>query len=309
MRWKILGGVPLSRLLGDLRREIADDHVGNGAAALAFYLMLAAFPAAIFFLTLLPYLHIPHLDQAVMDLLRQALPGEAADLFTSTVQSVTSQRRGGLLSFGLLATLWSASNGMYAVMQQLNITYGVKEGRPFWKVRGLALLLLLLFVVLIVGALALVILGGVIQEWLAAKVGSSAPLLWLFAAFRWAVIGLSLLLGFALVYYVGPDVKQSFRFVSPGSALGVVLLAVASIAFRLYVSSFARFSATYGGLGAAIVLLLWLYVTGWVILLGSEINALVEHYAPAGKEKGEKAPGEAETGPRGPACPPRPSPA
>jgi membrane protein len=283
--------IPWKRFGKDLRSEIKDDNVSNGAAALAYYLMLSIFPAMILMLSVLPYLPIANLDQAIMDALRQALPGEAANMFTDVVQNVTTQRSGGLLSFGILATLWAASSGMYAVMQQLNITYDVKEERPFWKGRAVALMLTLMFGVLVIGAFALIVLGGVIQGWLASMLGGSGLLTFVFAAFRWVVIFALLLLGFAVIYDFGPNVDQSFRFVSPGSLIGTALLILASLGFRLYVENFGQYSATYGSLGAVIVLMLWLYITGLVLLLGSEINALVEHYRPEGKRKGEKREG------------------
>ena len=281
-------GVSWKQIGKDLVNEISEDNVFNGAAALAYYLMLSIFPAAIFLLTLLPYLPVPHLEQAIMDLLNQALPGEAANLFTGVVKDVTSQQRGGLLSFGLLFTIWSASNGLYAIMQQLNITYGVKEERPFWKVRGTALMLMLLFFLLIIGAFALVIFGGMMEDYLASVLGWNQILITFFVVFRWIVILLLLLLGFALIYYYGPDVEQDFKFITPGSVFGVVVLLLASLAFRLYVSNFSNYSATYGSLGAVIILLLWLYIAGLVMLVGSEINALAEHYHPTRKSKGEK---------------------
>jgi membrane protein len=286
-----LGSRSATQFARDLASEIRDDNVANGAAALAFYLMLALFPAAIFLLSLLPYLPIPHLEQAIMDLLRQVLPGDAAQLFASTVRSVVSTRRGGLLSVGFLATLWSASSGLYAVMKQLNVTYDVTETRSFFKARGIALLLMLLFMVLIVGSLGLVVFGGVIQAWLGELVGWSRGLLLFFAALRWVIIGAAAMLGFALVYYLGPDVQQKFRYVTPGSVFGVLGMLVASLAFRLYVSRLAHYDKTYGSIGAVIVLLLWLFVTGWVLLLGAELNALIEHYSPGSKRRGERTEG------------------
>jgi membrane protein len=280
--------VSWKQFVKDLYEEIQNDNVFNGAAALAYYLMLAIFPAAIFLLTLLPYLPIPNLQQAIMDLLAQAMPGEASNLFAGVVQSITSEKRGGLLSFGLLFTLWSASNGLYAIMQQLNITYNVKEGRPFWKVRGTAVMLMLMFLLLIIGAFGLVVFGGMIQDWIASVLGSSQILLTIFALFRWMVIVLLLLMGFAITYYFGPDVEQKFRFITPGSITGVIILIAASLAFKLYIANFANYSATYGSLGAVIILMLWLYITGLAILIGSEVNALIEHHQPQGKEKGEK---------------------
>lgn len=292
----MLYGVPWSRFLRDLYREIGEDDIFNGAAALGFWLTLAIFPAMIFTMALIPYLPIERVDVAIMDLLRQALPATAADMFAGVVQEVTSRQRGGLLSFGLLAALWAASSGMYAVMQQLNTTYDVKESRSFVRARGTAIGLSLLFGVLVVGAFSLVVLGGVVQEWLGSHFGFSQALLVFFALFRWVMIVLALLLGFALIYYLGPDVKQKFAFITPGSVFAVLLLIVASLGFSFYASNFGDYDATYGSIGAVIILMFWLYIAGLVILLGSEINALVEHYAPDGKEKGEKAEGQREQG-------------
>lgn len=284
----MIRGVGWRRFFKDLEAEIQDDNVSNGAAALAFYMMLSVFPAAIFLLTLLPYLPIANLESTIMDIIREALPGDAATMFTGVVQEIATQKRGGLLSFGLLLTLWTASNGLYAVMQQLNVTYDVKESRPFWKARGIALLLTVFFTFMVVVAIALLVFGGMLQSWLADRLEWGVGLNLMFSLFRWVVIAGGLMLGFALVYYFGPDVEQDFRFISPGSVLGVVLLVVASLAFRFYVSNFGNYSATYGTLGAVVVLLLWLLMVGWVILLGSEVNALLEHYHPSGKVKGRK---------------------
>lgn len=278
----------------DLKNETKEDNVSNGAAALAYYLMLSIFPAMIFLLSLLPYLSIANLQQAVMDLLNQSLPGETAKMFTDTVQGVVSQKRTGLLSIGALLTLWAASSGMFAVMQQLNITYDVKEGRPFWKARGTAILLTIGFGALIVSAFTLVILGGYIQQWLASSVGGGGVVYAAFAVLRWFIIAAALTMALALTYYFAPDVKQKFKFVSPGSFLGVLLLVAASLVFKAYVDNFGKYNATYGSIGAVIVMMLWLNITGLVILLGSEVNSLIEHYNPEGKDKGEKVEGQGQ---------------
>ena len=276
------------RFAKDMKTEIDNDHVFNGAAALAYYWMLSIFPAAIFLLTLLPYLPIPNLQQAIIDLLRQAAPTESADLFTNVVGDVVSQKRGGLLSFGIVFALWSASTGIYAVMQQLNITYDVEEGRSFWKARGTALLLTLLFLGLVILAFGLVVFGGIIEGRIGSAFSHGPTVLLFFAVLRWIIIFSFLLLGFSMMYYFGPDVEQQFRFITPGSALGVTILVLASLAFRFYVSNFGNYNATYGSLGAVIVWMFWLYIMGLVILLGSEVNAILEHYHPGGKQKGTK---------------------
>ncbi|HJW23859.1 MAG TPA: YihY/virulence factor BrkB family protein [Rhodocyclaceae bacterium] len=301
-------GIPWKRFLRELYQEINDDDIFNGAAALGFWLTLAVFPAMIFLMAILPYLPVARVDQAIMDLLRQALPDTAAQMFAGVVDEVTREQRGGVLSFGLVATFWAASAGMYAVMQQLNVTYDVTEGRSFLKARGTSLGLSLLFGVLVVGAFSLVVLGGVMQDWIGNHFGTSDLLLDFFALFRWVMIVLALLLGFALIYYLGPDVEQEFKFITPGSVLAALLLVAASLAFKVYATNFGDYNATYGSIGAVIILMLWLYIAGLVILLGSEINALIEHYAPEGKEKGEKVEGEHGPTPTGAAKPPPPPP-
>src|SRR5437588_282233 len=124
----------LKKFAQDLSHEMQEDNVTTGAAALAYYFFFSIFPAMIALLSLVPYLPIPNLHQSVMGMLNQALPGDAAKMFTGVVSEVVTQKKGGLLSVGLLLTIWSASSGIYALMQQLNVTYDVKEERPFNKV-------------------------------------------------------------------------------------------------------------------------------------------------------------------------------
>jgi membrane protein len=281
----------------ELARETQEDDIFNGAAALGYYLTLAIFPAMIFLMAVIPYLPIQHVDQAIMDLLRQALPASAAEMFSGVVKQITSEQRGGLLSFGFLGALWATSTGMYAIMQQLNITYDVGEARSFVRARLTAIGLSLLFAVLVLGGFSLIVLGGQIQDWLGSRFGFSEALLSFFVVFRWVIIVLGLLLAFALIYYLAPNVEQRFAFITPGSIVGVVVLMLASLGFAWYARSFGNYDATYGSIGAVIVLMLWLYIAGLSILIGSEINALIEHHSAEGKEKGEHAPGEAERNP------------
>jgi cation diffusion facilitator family transporter len=268
-----------------LYREIQDDQVSNGAAALAFYMMLAVFPAAIFGLSLLPYLSIPQLHQAIFELLYQLLPNSAAALFTDTVEHIVSDRHTGLLSFGLMFAIWSASSGLYAIMQQLNVVYSAREARPYWKTRAVAMVLMLLFFVLLVATFALVIFGGFLQDWIADKLGWSTWLRTAFALFRWLVIAFALLAAFALVYRLAPNVQRRFQLFSAGNIFATLGLLLVSFGFRLYVGSFGSYDKTYGGLGAVIVLLMWMFIMGWVILIGGEINDLMEREARAARPK------------------------
>jgi membrane protein len=140
----------------------------------------------------------------------------------------------------------------------------------------------------VLGAFSLIVLGGVLEDWIAERLGDSNALVTASAVFRWVVICLALLLGFAFVYRFAPNVEQRFRFITPGSALGAVLLILASLGFSVYIRHFGNYDATYGSIGAVIILMLWLYIAGLVILLGSEINALLEDHSARGKHKGER---------------------
>jgi membrane protein len=268
-----------TRFLSELHEQVRRDDVFNGATALGFYLTLALFPAMIFLMALIPYLPIAHVDDAIMDLLRQALPDGAARMFSGVVREVTGEQRGALLSLGIAGALWAASTGMYAIMQQLNIAFDVAERRPFLRARGTALILTVFFGMLVLAAFSLIVLGGVVQDWIGRRWGFSSALLDFFIVFRWVVIVLSLMLGLALVYHFAPNRRRRFKLISTGNVAATLLMIVALAGFSLYTSHFGNYSALYGSIGAVIVLMMSLYVSGLVILLGAEIDAMLERHA------------------------------
>ncbi|MCM2279467.1 MAG: YihY/virulence factor BrkB family protein [Oligoflexia bacterium] len=279
------------RFFRELRDEIKKDNLQSAAAALAYYLMLAIFPAMIFLLSLLPYLPIPNLQESVMGYLNQLLPGDASKMFSGTVQEVLTQKRSGLLSLGAIATLWAASNGTLAVMRQLNITSGVKETRSFVRARATAVGLTLAFGALVISAFGLIMVG----DWLGGRISEAlnlGPALSLvFAVVRWGIVLGALALSFSLIYRFAPDFRRKFRLLTPGSVTGVLLWIAASLAFKLYVDQFGKYNATYGGIGAVIVLMLWLNITGMVLLLGSEIDSVLERGRLGSREtSSEKSP-------------------
>jgi membrane protein len=155
LKWKVF--------FKDLKKEVLEDRLLSGAAALAFYLTLAIFPALLFILSLVPFLPVPNIDQAIMDMVRQALPGDTAELVKRVVSEVTSQPSKGLISVGFLGTIWAASSGMKAVIDELNVTYDVEEGRRFLKVRSIAIGLTVGMGLLVIGAFLLIVLGEVIH--------------------------------------------------------------------------------------------------------------------------------------------------
>ena len=236
--------------------------------------MLAIFPAAIVLLSLMPSLSIPQLREAMFDLLHQVLPQQSAEFFEVTVRYVSSEGKSGLLTFGLVFALWSASSGVYAIMEQLDRIYGVTDRRPFWKARGTAVLLMAFFVLLAVSALSLAIFGGAVQSWAASIVGWSPALRLLFATVRWIILAAALLLALAMAYRFGPDADLRFRFISPGNVTAAILIVLASVGFRFYVAEFGNYGATYGNLAAVIILMLWMYMAGIALLVGCEINVI-----------------------------------
>ncbi|HXU22135.1 MAG TPA: YihY/virulence factor BrkB family protein, partial [Verrucomicrobiae bacterium] len=173
-----------------------------------------------------------------------------------------------------------ASTGVYTIMEQLNVVYDVKDQRPLWEARTTAILLMVFFVLLAIGSLSLVIFGGVVQSWVASMIGWSRPLLIFFATLRWIIIAAALLLSLAVTYRYGPDVNLEFRFISAGNVAAAILIALASIGLRLYVSMFGSYSATYGNLAAMIILMLWMYMAGLALLAGCEINAISHRNKP-----------------------------
>ena len=301
--WKLHGLAPLA-LVKRVWAEIQDDDVLGRAAQLSYYFLLALFPLLIFLTSLFGIVlgKGSELRQNLFSYLAEVMPPSAFQLIESTMLEISKASTGGKLSFGLLAALWAASNGMGAITEALNVAYDVKESRPWWKYRLQAIGLTVALSVLIISALLLVLYGGKIVEGLAANfdVGSAFVITWKIA--QWPIVLASMLLAFALIYYFAPDLReQKWAWVTPGAVLGVALWLLASFGFRTYLHFFDSYSATYGSLGAVIILMLWLYLTGVAVLVGGELNAELEHTAATlgvsdAKGKGEKEPtGEATT--------------
>jgi membrane protein len=285
--WK-LGGRGVTALARRVFAELQDDDCLGRAAQLAYYFLFALFPFFLFLTTLLGYLPIPNLLDRLLETLGQMLPGDALQLVQDNVRQLVTDQRGGLLSFGILAALWTSSSALTAIMDSLNRAYDVEEGRPFWKVRGLAILLTVGLSGFIVGALVLLTFGPQIGSWIADLVGLGRVFELAWNILRWPVIVGLMILAMALLYYVAPDVEQQWQWITPGSACAVIGWLLASLGFAFYVNRFGSYNATYGSIGAVIVLLTWMYVSGLFILIGGEINAEIEHAAQDGKAPGEK---------------------
>jgi membrane protein len=270
----VFGGLTLKELAKRTWREASEDNVFGRAAELAYYFLLALFPMLIFLTSLVGFL--PGLREAIMDSLAMIVPADAMKLVRDTLADVTANRSGGLLSFGILATIWAASNGVTALMGTLNVAYGVKETRSFIKTQFTALGLTVALAVLIVGGTALIMFGDTLVDWVSASLGLGATLTVVWHIVDYA-LGLALLfIGIGLIYYIGPNVKQKWRWITPGSVSAVAATIASSMLFSLYLRYAPKYSATYGSLGAVIILMLWLYLVGLVLLIGGEINSEIE---------------------------------
>jgi membrane protein len=283
-----LGGKSIGELGKSVWREVRDDNCVGQAAQLAFYLIFAAFPFLLFLATLLGYIPVPNLMDRIMEYLAPLLPGEAANLIRENVRQLVTDQKGGLLSFGIATALWTSSSAFVAIMDNLNRAYDVKEGRPFWKVRGLAILMTIGISIFIAISMVLLIFGPQIGGWIASQVGLGAVFQTAWNILRWPVIVVLLILAMALLYYFAPDVEQKWKWITPGSVFAVVVTLIAALGFSFYVNNFGSYNKTYGSIGTIIILLTWLYIVGFVVLVGGEINAEIEHASSEGKDPGEK---------------------
>jgi membrane protein len=272
--------------------EINDDEVPDRGAALAYYFLFALFPTLLFLTSLLGLLPLPGLMERLLAYVNQTMPGDAGSIVTRTLSEVQGSARGGLLSIGVLAALWASSAGMASVINALNIAYGVEDPRPWWRRRLVAVLLTLGFSMFILSALVLVVFGPHIGEAVAGRMGLGDVFTTVWNVVSVPLVMLFVLVGIALVYYFAPATEQHWRWVTPGSAVGLVLWLAMSFSLRWYVANFGNYSATYGSIGGVILLMLWLYLTGIVLLVGAEINAEIEHAAAERGEITAKAPGE-----------------
>lgn len=257
------------------------------AAALAYQLLFSLFPFIIFLVALLGFLRVPEFFDWLRQQAAVLLPAQALEPVNTAIDQV-QQPQGGLLSFGILLALWSASAGVRATINALNVVYGVSEGRPAWKLYALSLLYTVGLAALLIAAAALMVLGPQASGWLGAQFGLGAVTVTAWNVLRWPLAVSLLLITVALIYYVAPDVEQQLRFITPGSLLAVGVWLAASFGFAFYVQNFANYSATYGGVGAIIVLLFYFYLSAAILLFGAELNAALEHHTPMGKDPGEK---------------------
>jgi membrane protein len=277
--WKFGGLTPL-KLTQLAITKIGEDELSTRSAALSYYFILALFPMLLFLVSLVGVFAGPgsQLRDSIISGLGRLAPGSASELVHSVVNQTFKSSSGLKLAMGLLGALWAASGGMGAVVVSLNVVYRVKETRAWWKQKLTIIGLTLALAALIVVALVLVLYGGKIGQLLATQIGLSDVFRIAWKVLQWPFSFGAMFLSFSIIYYFGPDLKErKWYWVTPGAVTGVALWLVASLGFRLYLQFFNSYSATYGSLGAVIILMLWLYITGFAVLIGGELNWIIEN--------------------------------
>ena len=279
-------------------RTVKETQADKGfglAAQLAYYFFLALFPALLFVIALAGVFADAGLVERLVNMMSGAVPPDVVSIVRDQLIRISQGEQGGILTFGVLAALWSSSAAMLSLIDSLNSAYDVEDSRPWWKQRLVAIALTVGIALFIIASLALVLAGPELADWLASRFGWGDAFAWTWKILQWPLVFSLVALAFCLVYYFGPDVEQDFVFLTPGSVLATVLWLLGSLAFRFYVVNFASYNETYGAIGGAMVLLLWLYLSGVVVIVGAEMNAEIEHASPHGKAPGEKVPGERKT--------------
>jgi len=257
------------------KRIIRHDSLGY-SAQLAYFFLLSLFPLLITMFSLLPYL--PLKTEDIMYFISDFAPGETLTFIDSTLDTLLEKHNGGILSFGIIATLWAASNGMNAIIRAMNLAYEIDDDRPFFIVRGLSVLLTIIMIAVFIIALLLPVFGKHIGIYISSKFGYTDQFIDTWNTIRFSLSSVILFIVFSAVYLLTPNRKMKCATVVPGAVFSTIGWILASLGFSFYVNNFGNYTFMYGSLGVIIVLMIWFYLTGAVLIIGGEINGLNEEY-------------------------------
>lgn len=271
---------PLKLDLGKLHKgsikaieRFGEDDMLTYAAAMAYLMLFSLYPFLIFLSALLGILQIPGFFEQLVAQAQTVLPGQAMGIVEQVVGQIREQNSVGLLFFGIVATLWSASAAVRALMHALNAAYHVEQERPAWKRYPLSIVYAVLLSVVAIAALGLMLIKTQDMRWISEQLGVSTISVTLWAWLHFPCAVLLLMVSVALVYYKLHNADEQFRFITPGAVLAVIVWVAASLGFSYFVSNFLLYNATYGSLGTFMALQLYFFVSAAVLLLGAEVNA------------------------------------
>jgi membrane protein len=278
-------------------KEMNEDHVMAFAGNLTYKALFAVFPFFTFLLSLLGIFSATDLVNTAVENLSGAVPDSAKTFIEDQLLGITQSQAESAFTFGAIVSvalaLWGVSGAFRSVMEAMNGMYSVEEDRPFWKVYGLSIFMSLAVVILLVGALVLVVFGESIGVAVADVIGLGSVFATLWSILQWPLVACVVLFAFSLIYYFAPATRQRCRWISPGSLIAFVFWLLFSLLFSLYASTIGgdSYNETYGSLAGIIVLMLYVYYSALIMLIGAEMNQVIEWHIPGGKNEGEKVPG------------------
>lgn len=257
-------------------REAAADNCLGLSAQMAFYFVLALFPALLFIVALVGYLPFEETLDGIVTILGAIAPLPVITLVETQLAQIRGEEQASLLTIGIVGALWSSSAAMVAIIEALNRAYDVPEWRAWWRRRLVAVVLAVTVSLLVVIALALLAIGPTLASWLADRIGVGPVAVQVWTLVRWpAMVGV-VVLGVNVVYYLAPNRYRRWQWVTPGSCLATVLWIVSSLLFKQWVAHLGDYAATYGAIASAIVMMLWLYVSSLALLIGAELDGALE---------------------------------
>jgi|SRR5687767_13099 len=272
--------------------ETLADDVLNLAAQQAYYFFFALFPALLALISIASFFPVDDLTGQLTSYLERVAPPDVVRIITDQLRKIAEDNAGGLLTLAFVFTLWSSSGAVVSMCSTLNAAYDITEGRPWWKVRLVAIGLTIGLAIFVIVSMTLVIGGPALAELVADRMGLGAAFEWTWKIAQWPLVFVLVATALALLYYFAPDAEQDWVWITPGSILATTLWLLISLGFKYYITSFGNYTETYGLIGGVMVLMLWFYLSGIAILVGAELNAEIEHASPHGKDVGEKVPGE-----------------
>jgi membrane protein len=274
--FETLRSMPWRSVMRRTAVEVSEDGCFGLAAQLAFYFLLALFPALLFLVALIGYVPIENALDELLATLGTVAPRELVALLRTQLEEITSGSPASLLTLGIVGAIWSSSAAMVAIIDALNHAYDVSEWRPWWKRRLVGLALTVTLATFIIVSLALVLIGPDAARLVAGWMGAAPIAVFLWSLLRWPVMIMLVTFGINLIYYFAPNRAVRWTWISPGAILATALWISSSFAFKVYVVNFGNYTATYGAIGGIIVTMLWFYVSSVAILIGAELNAVIE---------------------------------
>ena len=268
--------VSLAEIIAVLLEKILLYDIDQRAAAVAYNFTLAVFPAILFFFTLIPYVPIPQLDFQIMNFLHDVIPKPLYEFAAATIYDIVGRKQGGILSFGFLFALITATNGMGALMTAFNMADQTTENRGYFKTKAISLLLTIMLSVVLLLAILIIIVGSVALDFLHDTLFLADGLTLFFVNFlRYAIMFSTFLLAISIIYRFAPKLKHKWRFVNLGSVIASLLIIVATYGFSFYLSQFSSYNKLYGSIGTIIALMIWFYLVALLLIFGFEVNVSV----------------------------------